>query len=79
MPVVHRGDNVGVNDPAATQSVGLCATCQNARRVVSDRGSVFFLCKLSATDSRFPKYPRLPMVSCVGYQAEQPDEQRPCK
>jgi GNAT superfamily N-acetyltransferase len=34
----------------------------------SDRGSVFYRCLLSASDSRFPKYPRLPVVSCLGYR-----------
>ena len=26
------------------------------------------LCRLSLTDPRFPKYPRLPVVACLGYQ-----------
>jgi hypothetical protein len=34
----------------------------------SDRGSVFYLCELSKVDPRFPKYPRLPVLSCPGYQ-----------
>jgi hypothetical protein len=38
------------------------------RRIVSDRGSVFYLCELSKTDQRFPKYPRLPVLACVGYE-----------
>jgi hypothetical protein len=49
---------------------GLCASCTFARRIVSDRGSVFWLCRLSATDPRFPKYPRLPVVECAGYVRE---------
>ena len=52
---------------------GLCATCVHARRVTSARGSTFVLCALSATDPRFPKYPRLPVVRCAGY-AEAPAE-----
>ncbi len=47
---------------------GLCESCLHMRRITSDRGSVFYLCKLSAVDSRFPKYPRLPVLSCAGYQ-----------
>ncbi|PYX48357.1 MAG: hypothetical protein DMG83_01840 [Acidobacteria bacterium] len=46
---------------------GLCADCQHARRIESDRGSVFVMCELSFTDSRFPKYPRLPVLACDGY------------
>ena len=48
--------------------IGLCADCVHARRVESDRGSVFFLCQLALTDSRFKKYPPLPVLSCAGYQ-----------
>jgi len=46
----------------------LCASCTHMRRIVSDRGSVFYLCELSKTDPRFPKYPRLPVLACVGYE-----------
>lgn len=34
----------------------------------SDRGSVFYLCLLSKVDPRFVKYPRLPVLSCAGYE-----------
>jgi hypothetical protein len=47
--------------------VGLCASCAHAFVVRSNRGSVFYRCGLSATDPRFEKYPRLPVLSCVGY------------
>ena len=49
--------------------VGLCLNCRHMRRMESDRGSMFYLCGLSATDSRFPKYPRLPVLACAGYEA----------
>jgi hypothetical protein len=55
-------------------AVGLCATCQNVRRITSDRGSRFYLCELSKTDSRFPKYPRLPVLSCAGYEPREEKE-----
>ena len=47
---------------------GLCGDCVHARRIESDRGSVFFLCQLALTDGRFKKYPRLPVLSCIGYK-----------
>ncbi len=47
---------------------GLCADCVHARHIESDRNSVFLLCNLSLTDARFPKYPRLPVLSCDGYK-----------
>lgn len=50
-----------------SESIGLCAHCRHSRRIQSDRGSVFFLCKLSESDPSFPKYPRLPVLSCRGY------------
>ena len=53
------------------QTVGLCAECQFVRRVVSDRGSIFYFCERSVTDERFPKYPRLPVLSCVGYERKE--------
>jgi len=46
---------------------GLCATCQHAQTITSSRGSTFLLCRLSATDSRFPRYPPLPVFQCAGY------------
>jgi hypothetical protein len=49
-------------------NAGLCADCQHARRVESARGSVFFLCELSLSDPHFPKYPRLPVLACQGYE-----------
>ena len=34
----------------------------------SDRGSTFYMCQLSVTDPAFPKYPRLPVLKCGGYE-----------
>jgi hypothetical protein len=52
---------------------GLCADCIHARGIESDRGSVFYLCGLSATDAAYPKYPRLPVTRCAGYAAKSAD------
>ena len=49
--------------------IGLCADCRFMRRIESDRGSIFYLCELSAKDARFPKYPRLPVRQCAGYES----------
>lgn len=40
----------------------------HARIIESRRGSRFYMCELSRTDSRFPKYPPLPVIRCIGYQ-----------
>ena len=55
-------------------SVGLCADCVNVKVMRSDRASVFYLCQLSFTDPRFPKYPPLPVLSCNGYVQESPPD-----
>jgi len=54
--------------PRPDRAVGLCADCVHANRVVSARGSVFWLCRLSASDPGFVKYPRLPVLRCRGHR-----------
>jgi len=49
-------------------SPGLCARCAHAQVVRTPRGSTFYLCRLSAVDPRFPKYPRLPVLACGGFR-----------
>ena len=51
-----------------SRRAGLCGDCVHSREVESARGSTFILCNLSLTDPRFPKYPRLPVLSCDGYK-----------
>jgi hypothetical protein len=59
-----------VNDP------GLCATCVHAQ-VVRGARSVFWMCGLAATDPRFARYPRLPVLHCDGYAQRQEDDAAP--
>jgi hypothetical protein len=54
-----------------TLNAGLCDTCRHQRIVRTTRGSAFSLCERSRTDPRFPRYPRLPVVRCDGYQQEE--------
>jgi len=54
-----------------SERVGLCFGCQHARVVHSDRGSTFYQCQRSAYDARFPKYPRLPVLQCAGYESKE--------
>jgi len=49
---------------------GLCATCTHAQVITSARGSAFSLRKLSFVDSRFAKYPVLPVRHCDGYSRD---------
>ena len=61
------------NGQARGPSPGLCDACVHVQRVTSARGSTFFLCRLSFTDPRFPRYPPIPVLSCPGYVHAEPD------
>jgi hypothetical protein len=52
-------------------NAGLCATCAHLLLLASPR-SVFVRCGLAATDSRFPRYPALPVLACTGYRRAEP-------
>jgi hypothetical protein len=47
---------------------GLCADCRFVNINRSDRGTAFYQCGKSFDDLRFPKYPRLPVRVCAGYE-----------
>ena len=47
---------------------GLCDHCRPQRVISNTRGSTFSLCERSKTDARYPKYPRLPVGSCPGFE-----------
>jgi hypothetical protein len=47
---------------------GLCADCRHARRIASARGSTFHLCARAASDPRYARYPRLPVLHCPGHE-----------
>jgi len=47
---------------------GLCDSCVHQKLIQTGRGSVFSMCLRSKTDERFPKYPRIPVERCPGYE-----------
>ncbi len=49
-------------------SNGLCDSCLHQRLVPNTRGSVFSLCERSRTDRTYPRYPRVPVGRCPGYE-----------
>jgi hypothetical protein len=51
-----------------TLEAGLCDTCTQQRVVRNTRGSTFSLCERSKTDFAYPRYPRLPVIECAGYE-----------
>jgi hypothetical protein len=55
-------------DPDERLRAGLCTSCQYAKTIVSAKGSRFTLCGKAQEDSRFAKYPRLPVLACSGYR-----------
>jgi hypothetical protein len=55
-----------MSDPAP--HAGLCNACIHQRIVRNTRGSVFSLCERSRTDPSYPRYPRLPVLECPGYE-----------
>jgi hypothetical protein len=51
-------------------NAGLCDRCRHQQLVPNTRGSVFSLCRRARTDPAFPRYPRLPVSSCPGFEPE---------
>ncbi len=55
-------------DPMAVPSAGLCETCAHQRLVGNTRGSSFSLCERSRREPAYPRYPRLPVTACPGWE-----------
>ena len=51
-----------------SSNAGLCDHCRHQRVVKNTRGSVFSLCERSKFDSEYPRYPRLPVARCAGFE-----------
>ena len=47
---------------------GLCDTCRHQQVVTTRRGSRFSLCRRSKTDPAYPRYPRVPVRECPGWE-----------
>jgi hypothetical protein len=47
---------------------GLCDSCAHQQLVHNTRGSTFSLCTRSRDDPAYPRYPRLPVLACPGYE-----------
>jgi hypothetical protein len=48
---------------------GICNACRHQHVVRTTRGSVFSLCERSRDEpERFPRYPRIPVTACPGFQ-----------
>jgi hypothetical protein len=60
-----------MNGPSNPSAVGLCERCRHQQVVRNTRGSSFSLCLRSREDERYPRYPRLPVLRCSGYEARE--------
>lgn len=57
-----------MSDRRANSVAGLCDDCIHQQLVPNTRGSVFSLCLRSRTEPEYPRYPRIPVLSCRGHQ-----------
>jgi hypothetical protein len=57
-----------VRSAAMPPPAGLCDSCRHQRVIRNTRGSSFSLCERSKAEPEFPRYPRLPVVKCRGYE-----------
>jgi hypothetical protein len=48
---------------------GLCDSCRHQKVIRTGRGSEFSMCERSKTEPGYPKYPRVPVRACPGYEA----------
>lgn len=50
------------------ERIGLCVDCMHAKELKTKNDYPIYMCTLAEKDSRFLKYPRLPMRECSGYK-----------
>ncbi len=48
---------------------GLCWTCRHSKLNRTRRGTAYLRCTRAEWDDRLTRYPRLPVLSCVGYDS----------
>lgn len=62
--------------PERQPDAGLCNRCRHQQLIRNTRGSMFSLCRRSRDEpERFVRYPRLPVLSCPGYQPRVTEEE----
>ena len=47
---------------------GLCVSCRHAKLNETRRGTAYVRCTRAVWDSRLPRYPRLPVADCAGFE-----------
>ena len=56
----------------ASGPAGLCGNCCHVRGITGDHRNVYYLCRLSAVDPRYVRYPVLPVTDCAGFLRREP-------
>jgi GNAT superfamily N-acetyltransferase len=51
---------------------GLCETCAHAKLNATRKGTAYLRCTRATWDQRLPRYPRLPVIDCPGYEKAGP-------
>jgi hypothetical protein len=46
---------------------GLCRACQHPKLNQTRRGTTYLRCTRAEWDSTLPRYPRLPVIECAGF------------
>ena len=47
---------------------GLCAACRHAKLNETRRGTAYLRCTRAEWDTALPRYPRLPVTECPGFE-----------
>ena len=61
----------------AAAANGLCDACIHQQVVPNTRGSVFSRCRRSREDRGYPRYPRVPVLRCRGFEPPAPAAEPP--
>ncbi len=61
--------------PPESAVAGLCADCLHAKKLETKIGATIYLCGLAAKQPRLPKFPRLPVLACIGYEKQRREDE----
>jgi hypothetical protein len=51
---------------------GICVDCVHPKVNLTRRGTGYLRCLRAEWDERLPRYPRLPVLDCVGFEPREP-------
>jgi hypothetical protein len=55
---------------------GLCGACRHAKLNETRRGTAYLRCTRAAWDATLPRYPRLPVAQCTGFEQQHSEQPR---